>query len=764
MNKNRLLISLLLSMISFSAFANRSINFDPDAIDDDEIPYYCVAITDTIEITLDDTWMNDPSVIFKKWLVKGNFQYVSGYDENSFPTIKIFSPTDRFPQDGCAKGRVTFKYKTVGCSSTRSIDFYKSFTLPDSIGIEGPECIIAGQVAVYSISPVLTKNLNDQIGMDTYFWNVLHSKQPFVDSVLYVSGDSSSVTLLISEQTENAVITVSVGQCNGQILEKVLGNATPEPKFEADTLFMPFGTDSFLVRLVDPNPDITYTWKNDLETSVEMSSNIGDSIYIIPSQNSKSNDLTISVEAEFNTITCNTSVSSVYIKRSWGRNVQIHELDSITCYVVGQSYRFNVLEDIPSSSKCKWILPQGWEFTDGIESFAQRADIRPTAAANLKDTLWVRPLDVRDTASAKKMVVYVKPAQIPIENIHVPGCLELEEINKAWIDTTSIKPGAKSYSWSVTAGEIVSGQGTDTIYFIPTINSDTLYVTAIGEDGCDNAPTAKALAIPPSTPTITADNECLFTGNHDNLTLTLHSEVKGQQYGWSFPDGWNPIYNTDSTVTLSSTGVRGTYDVYAWAIGSGACSASDSAHYEINVDTIEWEIRCNYYDFIDSYIFTLWINGSRNPSGQKADWYVNGSDSPMFSNTLSCNLGETTPNADSIMAVLTIDGCKAPIYWKRVGSPIYAPNRNSTNRLEQQKDSISFSILPNPANEKVILQIDKEGGYELLIFDTTGQIISSKNIYGSTAEINVSNIPEGIYFFVLTQDNRQYVQRVVIKH
>ena len=136
-----LLVTLCGALCNVQA-QNIPIRFNDEwlTLDYDLQPSRCVNIGDTIEVSIDGTWQADNDVTYQSWVLRGDLEFAEGYGASSFPVTRIVSP-----ENGLGKGRISYKYRTTGCSSAVSIDVFKEFELPDSVQIEGPECIIQGQ-------------------------------------------------------------------------------------------------------------------------------------------------------------------------------------------------------------------------------------------------------------------------------------------------------------------------------------------------------------------------------------------------------------------------------------------------------------------------------------------------------------------------------------------------------------------------------------------------------------------------------------------
>ena len=753
--------------------ADISIEVYPPTLDFEVIPEYCASLTDTIFVTMDTAWARAEGVKSHQWRIAGDLQFAPGNNSRTFPTVKIISTPN-----GYGKGRITYSYRGTGCSSAYSFDIYKQFEIPDSIEIEGPECIVKGQVVVYSVDPIITRNLDAQIGMDYYYWNVLQNPKPaFVDSILYVSGDGSSVTFLVDSVPANAVIEAGIGRCNTQVLTKDLGNATPAPEFYTDTLFVPYGIEPFIVTLKNPKPGVSYAWAIDDEHAASFHLNrfIGDSVTITIDESAKSDVCTITAMATYTAITCNTTSKSIAIKRAWGNNINIipknlnETLKRDTCYSVNTHYKFSLSGDIPGSSYCEWQLPHGWKFKDDIVNNSQTIEVYPTASALIDDVIQVRPLDRRDTASTRSYPVHVVPARIT--SIIAPGCVAIGEPQTFSIDTTGITPYAASFYWEVDSAVAIDGNGTTSISFIPTYGTTHVSVTALGINGCDADVYTQSLNLPPIAPVgIESDNECLFTNMHDTFTLSIIDPVPDQQYGWNVPTGWLVNYPDETyhtSIRLASDGIRGNHMVEAWAIGSGICSQSQSATYTINIDTLKWSIGVD--ENRRGIDFYLEYEGEEYLGNLRANWYLQGIDTSFHEyNYTSAHWTKATDGIiEMVTAELIVDDCPIVLTWSNPDNINAAPTMRSMSTLnhdETLEAPLIRALSPNPANNTIHLHLEETQRYVIFVFDMAGRLVNREEIMGDYIDLNVSNLSSGNYQLIVSNRKSHDMRQIMIIH
>ena len=761
MNKHyKIIISLVVALFSglnglYAQNIPVQINNTWYNLDYDNVPEICVPIQDTIVATIDASWEQGNGVVYHAWSLQGDLQYATGYSASSFPTIKVVSPLN-----GYGKGRITYRYRTSGCSSAVHFDVFKSFQLPNDIEIKGPECVVSGQDVVYSITPLVTKNLNHQIGIDTYYWNILDNRPSFVDTILYVSGDGSSITFKVGTVTDNMQIVAGIGQCNGDRISKTLGKATPRPEFESDTMLVPYGTEPFRIGLKNAQSNINYTWRCS-NGNFELLQTTGDTITIQPKvsiSDIKGMGCDLTVTAKFKSISCDTTETKVHIARMWG-NVTISP--EVSCVAVGDTLEFTVAGDIPSSNtKCSWTYPASWGGRVSSKN-SQTIRIAPNQYAALRDTVWVRSANPNDTTKSVFAVVHVKPAQIT--EIESSPCLTTGELQTFTIDTVGLLPHAKSFHWVIDAAVTFTGENTTSISFAPTGGTTALSVTPIGEDGCDGETYTQYLALPPQKPdSILTEDTCLFTGRTLDVELSIKTPKAGQTYHWSRLNNWtiSSDLSDSSIVTYHTTNaLQGNYPVSAWATTAEACGNSPSTVNTIKVKPQEWSIEYIDTEFLfgfQSGRFFLQKNGIRQLQ-TTANWYIDG----VLKSSQSNNLQVEEPNdypLGYVEAKFEYNDCEIIVGWSE---------SSSISKRRQVSDNaklLDVIISPNPANNSIKIDLPDNNVYSLVIFSLSGDLISAQYIEGMSAQIDVVNIPNGNYYFVISDNSRRVAKQIIIQH
>jgi hypothetical protein len=88
--------------------------------------------------------------------------------------------------------------------------------------------------------------------------------------------------------------------------------------------------------------------------------------------------------------------------------------------------------------------------------------------------------------------------------------------------------------------------------------------------------------------------------------------------------------------------------------------------------------------------------------------------------------------------------------------------------IEEDTNSASFVIYPNPAQNNVDIQIPFEGAELVLIQlnDMTGRVVMTETIPGanSICRMNVAGLANGIYSVNVIQADKVYSEQLVIAH
>jgi hypothetical protein len=146
----------------------------------------------------------------------------------------------------------------------------------------------------------------------------------------------------------------------------------------------------------------------------------------------------------------------------------------------------------------------------------------------------------------------------------------------------------------------------------------------------------------------------------------------------------------------------------------------------------------------------LWQNNSTNPT-----FLVKGSDLGVGNHKIKVTVTDT-------VGITGIYSDREPRCFKSDSIMVRVTQGN--NAVEPVKRS-SFSISPNPAEDKIIVKLEKfENDLCLDLFDQYGKMVYSTILVSDNQEIDVSNLRKGLYFVSLSGKNRlSEKQKLVIQ-
>ena len=90
---------------------------------------------------------------------------------------------------------------------------------------------------------------------------------------------------------------------------------------------------------------------------------------------------------------------------------------------------------------------------------------------------------------------------------------------------------------------------------------------------------------------------------------------------------------------------------------------------------------------------------------------------------------------------------------------IWATTTSTTLNIASVNSKNELIVSPNPANDFITLK----GNGQLAIFNLNGQVIYQQTLNNSH-NVNVSQLSNGIYMVILTNQKKQSIQKLVIAH
>lgn len=80
----------------------------------------------------------------------------------------------------------------------------------------------------------------------------------------------------------------------------------------------------------------------------------------------------------------------------------------------------------------------------------------------------------------------------------------------------------------------------------------------------------------------------------------------------------------------------------------------------------------------------------------------------------------------------------------------------------EKPETVISGIYPNPNDGRFSVNFSKDiPPTQLLIFDTNGKPVTQKKISGTKTEIDISHLPDGIYFILLDYFGKKITEKIV---
>lgn len=698
--------------------------------------------------------------------------------------LELVSETDStatFRSTNLGKGVARLYYNSGCCGSAVDLHIYKEFA-PDihDLEIEGPTCLTPGETVVFSVRPVLTRNLNAYIGVDSYYWNLTDTginKPSFVDRIVYAAGDGSSVTFVASTVHAGDEVRVNFGQCNrdtAKTISKLLGKLPPAPQVANATLCVPYGGAPIeTITVLNPIDSVEYTCE---VPSQYTASRIGSSghVFTVKFDAASAND--IKIRANYiGEEACGSSETTIHVVRTWGSNVSLVYQDApqedCCAEIGGGSHTFAVSGDIPQNSTVYWQLPTGWEY-DSNYSEGQEIHIYPTASALAMDTLRVWGDACNDeNVVVKTLQVYVKPASVV--SIEHPACVSAGDsvMFRAVLGNNGVAP--VRYHWSTSDGINLDMFTGDSVIFAPTSSTTTVSVQPMGEV-CAGDTCTDTLSFVPIAPTgIVVDKTCIAAGMPDTIHLTLTGVEQNQSYEWIIPNDITYDFNNEekTQLTIYSSGDANIFNIGVYNKGTDFCGNSDTVFTTLEIDTVLFElaVKESYNNMF--YMVRPVPNNSDSVLSRSPivyyEWYMVDNPSSILAQGENADVMffnmQTPGHIGVARLVITLEnGCKQ-------AATIEMPPANSNARMSRANKASSYgsnlTVYPIPADN--ILRVSYESDIEqsttaVSIYDSTGKVLLNQMLAQGNSDIDISSLDDGVYFLLLP--NEQLSTVFVVQH
>ena len=699
--------------------------------------------------------------------------------------LELVSETDStatFRSTNLGKGVARLYYNSGCCGAAVDLHIYKEFA-PEAhnLEIEGPTCLTPGETVVFSVRPVLTRNLNAYIGVDSYYWNLTDTginKPSFVDRIVYAAGDGSSVTFVASTVHAGDEVRVNFGQCNrdtAKTISKLLGKLPPAPQVANATLCVPYGGAPIEnIRVLNPVDSVEYTCE---VPSQYTASRIGSSghVFTVKFDAASAND--IKIRANYiGEEACGSSETTIHVVRTWGSNVSLVYQDApqedCCAKIGGGSHTFAVSGDIPQNSTIYWQLPTGWEY-DSNYSEGQEIHIYPTASALAMDTLRVWGDACNDeNVVVKTLQVYVKPASVA--SIEHPACVSAGDsvMFRAVLANNGVAP--VRYHWSTSDNINLDMFTGDSVIFAPTSATTTVSVQPMGAV-CAGDTCTDTLSFVPIAPTgIVVDKTCIAAGMPDTIMLSVVNPLSVQTYYWTISDSLSNTTTAQGTqIAISTLGISGRYPVSVYAKSMGECEDSP-----IYTDTISIPSHRLNLEYEEDYVTIYKITGGDKFNISETAWrlfedgievdpalYLDDASKRELDFIEEYVLGDIANSIHyTIVADITMNsGCKVRLVY---GAPMNTDNLEFYQERQMKKalsTTNKLDVYPNPTSSELTIAMQNQEAKKMnvRIYDMEGTKVKSIYSYRMGETINISDLPKGVYFMHLSIDGQILTKEII---
>ncbi|MEI6683845.1 MAG: T9SS type A sorting domain-containing protein [Bacteroidota bacterium] len=219
--------------------------------------------------------------------------------------------------------------------------------------------------------------------------------------------------------------------------------------------------------------------------------------------------------------------------------------------------------------------------------------------------------------------------------------------------------------------------------------------------------------------------------------------------------------------TTQSYSTNGNTTVYNWTLPPGWTGSSSNGSITVTVGSNSGNICCTPINgcgpgtqvcFVATVtgippVPTITVNGTTlmSSAGTTYQWYLNGTLIPGATTQFY-----TCGGSGFYQVEITNDyGCAA------ISTPIGCPN------AIEEHISGNIMIYPNPTDGIFTLEMRGQGlgktDYKIEIFNYLGQNIYHQEILMKKTEINLSNMPKGIYFVQISTEEITYISKVVLQ-
>ncbi len=149
-------------------------------------------------------------------------------------------------------------------------------------------------------------------------------------------------------------------------------------------------------------------------------------------------------------------------------------------------------------------------------------------------------------------------------------------------------------------------------------------------------------------------------------------------------------------------------------------------------------VSFNYFSFDTLYINDSYLINS-------GDFFLVGSNSNIFKYSKENSIFEKIIIENLDNDLFDIEMTKNKVGFIVGSDGLILRNTNITSIMQQEISDINISIFPNPTTDKITLNFQEFSEYEIKIYNSE-KVIKSITIIGNKTDLNIANLPSGVYF------------------
>ncbi len=467
-------------------------------------------------------------------------QPAAGSSANIFTCNKNLRNTESTPPSqsswGRSKGWVRLAYAQGPCTGKiLTFEIFKTFTaspITNVPAIVGPTCLKPNTQYTYSVDPIVSDNINDAIGIDSYYWSGLPAAYASA-STTYTSADRSSITFTTGATVTGFTLSCCYGRLNPNTADggpftainqtvvparttcvsKTILVAPNQPVFSASTFLsttasmnatvnpsacLATGQNTFTLTYPNPTVGQTYTWSApNSGWTFSVSTTATTTLTVNTNGNNNPAQLILTITGN----SCDPAITTYQINRNLAAPLAISATGANGTCINATSTGVNTYTFGPNASG----IPVTWSIVGGappgvtlVNPNSTTVTVNTSGAAVGSFTLQVQASgSVAPCNTAISIPINVKPAT-PAFTATTPNCVIKGTTAVTNIAVTPVA-GATGYTWNLSGApgwSISAGATTANPTFIPngtTAGPVTISVTALGVNGCNSTLVSKTI-------------------------------------------------------------------------------------------------------------------------------------------------------------------------------------------------------------------------------------------------------------------------------